>query len=127
MNRSVHAKARTLLCFGLLFYCFDRFKQSLSDARHAQIARVDADALVLELPQGHGRLVVLDVADVAEGVALFHGDLSDHGILGVILPKIVGDNDLGVWITHKKDCNFDTKLQSFLTKSAFVGINPLRG
>ena len=27
----------------------------------------------------------------------------------------------------KKDCNFDTKLQSFLTKSAFVGINPLRG
>ena len=25
----------------------------------------------------------------------------------------------------KKDCNFDTKLQSFLTKSAFVGINPL--
>ena len=28
---------------------------------------------------------------------------------------------------QKKDCNFDTKLQSFLTKSAFVGINPLRG
>ena len=27
----------------------------------------------------------------------------------------------------KKDCNFDTELQSFLTKSAFVGINPLRG
>ena len=27
----------------------------------------------------------------------------------------------------KKDCNFDTKLQSFLTKSAFSGINPLRG
>ena len=27
----------------------------------------------------------------------------------------------------KKDCNFDTKLQSFLTKSAFVRINPLRG
>ena len=27
----------------------------------------------------------------------------------------------------KKDCNFDTKLQSFLTKSAFVGINPLCG
>ena len=26
-----------------------------------------------------------------------------------------------------KDCNFDTKLQSFLTKSACVGINPLRG
>ena len=25
----------------------------------------------------------------------------------------------------KKDCNFDTKLQSFLTKSAFCGINPL--
>ena len=25
----------------------------------------------------------------------------------------------------KKDCNFDTKLQSFLTKSAYVGINPL--
>ena len=25
----------------------------------------------------------------------------------------------------KKDCNFDTKLQSFLTKSAFSGINPL--
>ena len=24
----------------------------------------------------------------------------------------------------KKDCNFDTKLQSFLTKSAYVGINP---
>ena len=27
----------------------------------------------------------------------------------------------------KNDCNFDTKLQSFLTKSASVGINPLRG
>ena len=27
----------------------------------------------------------------------------------------------------KKDCNFDTKLQSFLTKSACVGINPLCG
>ena len=27
----------------------------------------------------------------------------------------------------KKDCNFVTKLQSFLTKSAFSGINPLRG
>ena len=24
----------------------------------------------------------------------------------------------------KKDCNFDTKLQSFLIKSASVGINP---
>ena len=28
-------------------------------------------------------------------------------------------------IHTKKDCNFDTKLQSFLIKSAFVGINPL--
>ena len=28
-------------------------------------------------------------------------------------------------LAPKKDCNFDTKLQSFLTKSAFVGINPL--
>ena len=27
----------------------------------------------------------------------------------------------------KNDCNFDTKLQSFLTKSVFVGINSLRG
>ena len=26
---------------------------------------------------------------------------------------------------QKKDCNFGTKLQSFLTKSAYVGINPL--
>ena len=26
---------------------------------------------------------------------------------------------------QKKDCNFDTKLQSFLTKSAYVGIKPL--
>ena len=35
-----------------------------------------------------------------------------------------------VWVqipssAPKKDCNFDTKLQSFLTKSAYVGINPL--
>ena len=30
-------------------------------------------------------------------------------------------------LVPKKDCNFDTKLQSFLTKSAFSGINPLRG
>ena len=29
------------------------------------------------------------------------------------------------FLAPKKDCNFDTKLQSFLTKSAYVGINPL--
>ena len=34
---------------------------------------------------------------------------------------------LNMRCTKWKDCNFDTKLQSFLTKSAFVGINPLRG
>ena len=56
-------------------------------------------------------------ADVAELADALDSGSSESNFMWVQVPSLA----------PKKDCNFDTKLQSFLTKSAFVGINPLRG